>query len=136
MKTFFCKHCGKENSWKKSTTNTYCNNVCQMGYQRQENIDNWLINGYSWTHRTPLWIKSFLFERDGEGCSVCSIKDWNNQPLTFECDHIDGDSRNCAPENLRMICPNCHSQTPTYKAKNNGNGRGYRKKRDDDGKTY
>lgn len=135
-KTYFCKQCGKENKWKLSTTNTYCNNVCQMEYQRQENIDNWQTNGYTWTYKTPLWVRWFLQQRDGCGCKICGITDWNAQPITLECDHIDGDASNCVPENLRLICPNCHSQTPTYKAKNIGNGRHVRKTRYQEGKSF
>jgi 5-methylcytosine-specific restriction endonuclease McrA len=61
-------------------------------------------------------------------CSVCGLDDnWNKQPLTLEFDHIDGDHKNNVPANIRVLCPNCHSQTPTYKAKNKGNGREIRR---------
>ena len=48
-------------------------------------------------------------------CSHCSIQDWNDKPLTLELDHIDGDNSNHQLDNLRLLCPNCHSQTPTYR---------------------
>jgi 5-methylcytosine-specific restriction endonuclease McrA len=51
-------------------------------------------------------------------CEVCGIKDWNNTKLNMELDHIDGDRTNHNIDNLRMICPNCHSQTDTYRSKN------------------
>lgn len=52
-------------------------------------------------------------------CAVCSIPEsWNGKPLKFELDHIDGDRTNEIRQNLRLICPNCHSQTPTYKIGN------------------
>jgi hypothetical protein len=38
-------------------------------------------------------------------------------------DHIDGDASNNSPTNFRLVCPNCDTQLPTYKAKNTGNGR-------------
>ena len=50
-------------------------------------------------------------------CEECDIKDWSGKPLTLELDHIDGNSTNHRLENLRMICPNCHSQTPTFRNK-------------------
>jgi 5-methylcytosine-specific restriction endonuclease McrA len=51
-------------------------------------------------------------------CEVCGIKDWNNIQLNMELDHIDGDRTNHKIDNLRIICPNCHSQTDTYRSKN------------------
>ena len=52
-------------------------------------------------------------------CEVCGIKSmWNNKPLKMELDHVDGNRTNHKLENLRMICPNCHSQTDTYRSKN------------------
>ena len=51
-------------------------------------------------------------------CSKCGINEWNNLPLNMELDHIDGNRMNHKLENLRMLCPNCHSQTETYRAKN------------------
>ncbi|MFA6159158.1 MAG: HNH endonuclease signature motif containing protein [Candidatus Paceibacterota bacterium] len=41
-------------------------------------------------------------------------------PLTLEIDHIDGNPENNEKENLRLLCPNCHSQTSTYRGKNAG----------------
>jgi hypothetical protein len=51
-------------------------------------------------------------------CEECGISEWNNQKIECELDHIDGNSRNHELSNLRILCPNCHSQTPTFRAKN------------------
>ena len=51
-------------------------------------------------------------------CSSCGITDWNGKNLNMELDHIDGDRTNHRLKNLRMLCPNCHAQTETYRAKN------------------
>jgi len=67
--------------------------------------------------------KRFVTERDGYKCTICSISDWQGQPISLHLDHADGDPSNNAPTNLRLLCPNCHSQTPSYGAKNKGNGR-------------
>lgn len=53
-----------------------------------------------------------------ERCEVCGITEWNGKPVSFELDHIDGNRVNHKLINLRIICPNCHSQTHTYRARN------------------
>ena len=54
----------------------------------------------------------------GEKCEVCGVVDWQGQPLTFQVDHVDGNRTNNSLDNLRVLCPNCHSQTDTYGHKN------------------
>jgi hypothetical protein len=52
-------------------------------------------------------------------CEVCGCESmWNDKPISMELDHIDGDRTNHKLENLRTICPNCHSQTETYRSRN------------------
>ena len=48
-------------------------------------------------------------------CAVCGVgNDWCGRRLVLHVDHIDGDASNNLRENLRLLCPNCHSQTPTF----------------------
>ncbi|QJR11149.1 hypothetical protein DSM104443_02221 [Usitatibacter rugosus] len=51
-------------------------------------------------------------------CRSCGLRSWLGRPIHLELDHIDGDHSNNALTNLRLLCPNCHAQTPTYKARN------------------
>jgi 5-methylcytosine-specific restriction endonuclease McrA len=51
-------------------------------------------------------------------CQNCNIFEWDNKPLSLELDHIDGNRGNNLLSNLRFLCPNCHSQTSTYKGRN------------------
>ncbi|MGP3752746.1 HNH endonuclease [Streptomyces sp. LamerLS-316] len=53
-----------------------------------------------------------------EHCARCGTgPTWRDQPLPLEVDHIDGDWRNNRPQNLRLLCPNCHSTTDTYRGR-------------------
>jgi len=47
-------------------------------------------------------------------CSSCSVTEWMGQPLTLQLDHINGVNTDNRIKNLRFMCPNCHSQTPTW----------------------
>lgn len=51
-------------------------------------------------------------------------------------DHINGDATDNRRENLRLLCPNCDSQLPTFKSRNRGFGRHYRSQRYASGQSY
>jgi hypothetical protein len=51
-------------------------------------------------------------------CSSCGLTEWLGKSIPLELDHIDGDNENNGIENLRIVCPNCHALTPTYRGKN------------------
>lgn len=53
-------------------------------------------------------------------CSICAINEWQGKPLSLHLDHIDGVNTNNLISNLRLLCPNCHSQTSTYCGRNKG----------------
>jgi len=50
-------------------------------------------------------------------CNECGIDEYNRKPISLELDHINGIRHDHRLENLRLLCPNCHSQTPTYRFK-------------------
>lgn len=70
-------------------------------------------------------IKRHLKETRGEKCEVCGWAERNphTKLIPLHLDHKDGDYKNNRPENLRLICPNCHSLTCNYGGANRGNGR-------------
>ena len=60
-------------------------------------------------------INEGIFENE---CSICHITEWNGKELAMRLDHIDGNSNNHLFKNLRLVCPNCDSQLPTFCGKN------------------
>jgi len=127
LKTYKCINCDKEVT-KKNTKGKYCSNKCQGLYQRNLKIKTGVASAIS--------LKSYLIEKNGNKCNVCKIEEWNGEKLVMELEHKDGNSSNNDLKNLELLCPNCHSQTSTFKNKNKGNGRYARKKRYEQGLSY
>ena len=51
-------------------------------------------------------------------CFECGLTEWNGKPIVLQVDHINGVRADNRLENLRILCPNCHSQTPTFAGRN------------------
>ncbi len=80
---------------------------------------NKILNGDNPQYHTYKLGKRLISENYKEHkCEKCNNTEWNNLPIPLELDHIDGNSFNHKLENLRLLCPNCHAQTPTYRSKN------------------
>ena len=77
-----------------------------------------------------------LAKRQKVYCSVRCMQRLRQSQLVLVLDHVDGDASNNRRENLRLICPNCDSQLPTYKSRNRGKGRAWRRERYASGKSY
>lgn len=125
MKLYNCIHCGKENVWGRSKVNKYCDNICQGLYQ-WENETKPRVEAGECTHNSASVLKRYLAETRGDCCEECGQDSTHNsKPLVLQLDHIDGDSDNNFPRNLRLLCPNCHSQTENFSSK--GKGSRYKK---------
>mgnify|MGYP001563195707 CR=1 FL=1 len=111
----------------------YCSNLCQSKYQYKKYVKLWkngLVNGSRGVSAKNIshHLARYLSEKFGEKCTLCG---WNKvNPLTgrvpLEIDHINGNSDDNMESNLRLICPNCHSLSSTYRNLNKGHGRAWR----------
>ena len=86
--------------------------------------------------RPGLPTRRYLLALRGHRCERCGITEWQGEPAPLVLDHINGNSDDWRPENLRLVCGNCDMQLPTYKAKNRGNGRHFRRRRYAEGQSY
>lgn len=65
-------------------------------------------------------LKGRLYKADikQKKCEDCNITSWNKKRIAFELHHIDGDKYNNNINNLKILCPNCHSQTDNFRGRN------------------
>ena len=120
-----CLVCGKEPA---SASYKYCSNSCQFKYQHTKYIADWKIGKEHGLQRlgvVSIHVKRYLREKYGNKCCVCGWAQINPKTkiVPLVADHIDGNWRNNIESNLRLVCPNCDSLSPTYAALNKGNGR-------------
>lgn len=127
-----CLHCQKS-FLSKTLRQKFCSHKCSTDNISKIAYDK-ILNG---TGKGSYACKKYILQEQNHRCDICEMSNiWNNQEIIFILDHIDGNSENNNRKNLRLICPNCDSQLPTYKAKNKGNGRYYRLQRRLNGKSF
>ena len=122
-----CVCCGSQTKNKK-----FCNIKCFF-IDKKKQTETCIEKGKKVTNDT---FKAYLINKNGHKCQMCSFSEWGNKPILLILDHIDGNSDNCSLENLRLICSNCDTLTPTYKGRNKGNGRFSRRKKYAQGLSY
>lgn len=119
-----CKRCDKAVSGTKSL---YCSNKCQHESEHTDFIKRWTnneVDGGSW-HKVSGYVRRWLSEQKGEQCWECGWDTVNQHTnkVPIQVEHVDGNPYNHRPENLKLICPNCHSLTATWGGGNIGHGR-------------
>ncbi len=131
-KSEVCLNCGEI---KSGDNKNYCNHKCQHEHRDKLRIEEIETGESKLSSRN---FKIYLIQKHGDKCMRCGWCEIN--PVTgkvpIELEHIDGNSDNNSLNNLKLLCPNCHSLTSTYKGLNVGKGRHSRRKRYKDGKSY
>jgi len=106
-----------------STLKSYCkrHGIELPEYKRDYIVKNALVE--KWEGGMSTVKKQAEKYLDSNSCNTCGINSWEGKELPLELDHINGNRRDNRIENLRYLCPNCHSQTPTFRSKNKKHSR-------------
>ena len=123
MLTYNCIHCGKECVKTHQKTNKFCSVSCSTEYRSAEHKKKFWNETLEKRIDRPT-ARRYIAEVRGYKCEKCDISEWNGNPITLHVDHVNGDPSNDSPSNLRLLCPNCHSQTEFLGGANKGRGRG------------
>ena len=119
-----CLDCGEAvSSWWRR----YCSLKCQQAFQFKIRAAAF-ENGAHKPLTCNSFVRKYLISKIGEKCSRCGWAERHPKTgrVPVEIEHIDGDWSNNCPENLTLLCPNCHSLTLTYRGLNRGRGRANR----------
>ena len=130
-----CNYCGKE--FIGNYNRKYCSNECSALKRNEELICNFLKGEYviNGNNALPGTIRTYLYKKSNFKCEVCGYEGYNLKTgkTILQIHHIDGNSKNNSPDNLQVICPNCHAKTENYMALNKGkSGRDKRYKNKED----
>jgi len=102
--------------YKGNTTKRFCSQQCHARASRDDLYERWLNGDHTFGIRRT--AKENMIRKNGHKCSRCNLSEWLNEPIPLQIDHMDGNSRNHAASNVRLLCPNCHAMTPNYAGRN------------------
>jgi hypothetical protein len=112
------------NSFKKRALELGCYNTNQSGkgvkkQNPQIPLHEIIVEGKC-PHYQSFKLKNRLYKEGikKKNCENCGISHWLDKPLALELHHLDGNRQNHLLNNLKLLCPNCHSQTDTFRSKN------------------
>lgn len=105
----------------------YCCCRCNSEHKSKIVVENWLKGSFTGGKGFQLSqaVRNYLLNEANHKCTLCGWSKENTYTgkVPLHIDHINGDPFDHSPENLRVICPNCHSLTATFGSKNKGKGR-------------
>lgn len=118
----YCAYCGKELTTEQRY-NSYCSNECANNAKIQKKVEAWVngeFNGQQINGSLSTTIRNYLLKKANYHCEKCGWGEINptTGKVPLEIHHEDGNYLNNKPENLKVLCPNCHALTPNYKALN------------------
>lgn len=91
----------------------------KLSTQSGQPLEEILVENSTYTNRWRLKIRLLRANLIDNICYKCGLEPkWNGEPLSLQIDHINGKSNDNRLCNLRMLCPNCHSQTPNFAGRN------------------
>lgn len=117
-----CKGCNSPIKYKR----IYCSNQCQKTYQYQARVAEWKENPNVVNNKygqIPPFLRRFLLEEANYQCTLATCSSVDFEGVILEIDHVDGDAHNNSPENLRVVCPQCHALSPFHRALNKKSSR-------------
>ena len=111
-------------TWSSRRKDRVCNQCKESFNGRTLKCPKCIESGTPWENLTTDQSRRrrLLCSRPHQ-CSLCGLTNWRELPTPLVMDHINGDSDDNRQTNLRLICPNCDAQLPTFGARNKGNGR-------------